>query len=427
MAERFYQMKIAFWVHFIKMIKNIEKIRSDFPILRKEIHGKQLIYLDNAATTQIPLQVLEITEAHYWNHNANIHRGIHFLSESSTYRIEHARYVIKEFIGARDTREVIFTSGTTQSINIVAGSYRETLCSGDEVIVTEMEHHSNLCPWQNACKRSGATLKIIPVDDSGNLKMDVYKSLLSERTRLVAVTYCSNVVGTVNPVPEIIRLAHEKGARVLIDGAQVMRHINMDVRDLDCDYLCFSGHKIMGPYGTGVLYGKREALEQLQPVNYGGGMIDTVTDKETVAGELPFKLEAGTINISAIIGLESAIQYLKELGIDKVASYENRLLAYAEVMLREIHGVHVLGSPSERAGVLSFELDEFHYYDTAAMLDKLGIAVRSGNLCAQPLMSRFGLSGVVRMSPAFYNTEGEIESFVNGIERIISISARKIA
>ncbi|MGD9160267.1 MAG: cysteine desulfurase, partial [Desulfobacteraceae bacterium] len=366
-------------------------------------------------------------ENQYWHYNANIHRGIHFLSESSTARIEHARNVIKDFLCASEAQEVIFTSGTTLSVNIVAGSYRETLEPGDEVIVTEMEHHSNFCPWQNACKRSGATLKIIPVDDSGNLNMDVYKSLLSEHTRLVAVTYCSNVLGTVNPVPEIIRLAHEKGARVLVDGAQIMRHTSIDVKTLDCDFLCFSGHKIMGPYGTGVLYGKCEAIEELQPVNYGGGMIDTVTYKETVNGELPFRLEAGTINISGITGLASAIQYIKDIGIDAIARYENELLAGAEAMLSEIHGVHVLGSPSERAGVMSFVLDDFHYYDTAAMLDKLGIAVRSGHLCAQPLLSRFGLSGVIRMSPAFYNTKREIEKFVNGIEKVISLTARKIA
>ncbi len=385
------------------------------------------MYLDNAATTQIPLQVLEAMEAHYWNYNSNIHRGIHFLSESSTARVEYARNKIKEFIGASDPEEVIFTSGTTQAVNIVAGSYRETLEAGDEVIVTEMEHHSNFCPWQNACNRSGASLKIIPVDDNGDLDMDVYKTLLTERTKIVAVTYCSNVLGTVNPVHEIIRLAHDKKARVLVDAAQIMRHTSIDVNYLDCDFLCFSGHKIMGPYGTGVLFGKREALEELQPVNYGGGMVDTVTYKETVSGELPFKLEAGTINISGVTGLASAVKYLGELGINKISRYENRLLAQAESMLREINGVHVLGTPSERAGVLSFELDDFHYYDTAMMLDKLGIAVRSGNLCAQPLLSRFGLSGVVRMSPAFYNTEKEIESFVNGIERIISITARKIA
>ena len=405
----------------------MEKTRSDFPILKRMVHGKPLVYLDNAATTQIPLQVLEAVETHYWRYNSNIHRGIHSLSESSTAMIEHARDVIREFIGADDAGEVVFTSGATQSINLVAGSYRESLRPGDEVLVSGMEHHSNLCPWQNACRCSGAELKVIPVDDRGNLKIDEYESMVTDRTKLVAVTYCSNVLGTVNPIHEIVGIAHEKGARVLVDAAQAMRHVNIDVKIMDCDFLCFSGHKIMGPYGTGVLYGKQRALEELRPVNFGGGMVDTVTWEKTVKGELPFRLEAGTINISGITGLEAAIQYLLKLGISKIAVYEKNLLKYAEECLRTIGGVHLFGSPARRAGVLSFILDDFHHYDTAMMLDKLGIAVRSGHLCAQPLLSRFGLPGVVRMSPAFYNTKREIEKFVNGIEKIISLTARKTA
>jgi cysteine desulfurase/selenocysteine lyase len=403
------------------MLPRIKDIRRDFPIFEVAVHGKPLAYLDNAATTQIPIQVTAAIDEQYRYYNGNIHRGIHYLSETSTARVECARATVRDFIGARETAEVIFTSGTTQSINIVAGSYRETLQPGDEILVSSMEHHSNLCPWQNACRRSGATLKTIPIDEKGDLRLEAYRALLSERTKLVAITYCSNVLGTVNAVRQLIQTAHEKGALVLVDAAQMMRHTEIDVQTLDCDFLCFSGHKIMGPTGIGVLYGKRQCLEQLQPVQYGGGMVDTVTLEGTTHGELPFRLEPGTPNIAGIIGLEAAVHYLTDLGISEIAAYEKLLLSCAEERLRRLAYVKILGEPDERAGVISFSLDGFHYYDVAKLLDQLGVAVRSGHLCAQPLLSQFGIEGVVRISPAFYNLRSEIDALTEGLEKIHSL------
>jgi cysteine desulfurase/selenocysteine lyase len=406
------------------MLPSILKIRRDFPILGINVHGRPLAYLDNAATTQVPVQVTAAIEAHYHRYHANIHRGIHYLSELSTELVEHARVSVKDFIGAGEAAEVIFTDGTTHSINLVAGSYRETLQPGDEVLVSALEHHSNLVPWQNACHRSGATLKVIPIDENGNLRMDAYAALLSERTKLVAVTYCSNVLGTANPVPQIIQIAHEKSALVLIDAAQMMRHAKIDVRVLDCDFLCFSGHKMMGPTGIGVLYGKRECLEQLQPFHFGGGMVDTVTLERTTNGELPFRLEPGTPNIAGIIGLEAAVRYLTELDITEIAFYEKLLLSITEERLSKLGFIHILGRPDERAGVISFSMEGFHHYDVAKLLDQVGVAVRSGHLCAQPLLSQFGLEGAVRVSPAFYNKRDELVALTAGLEQIRSLIRR---
>jgi len=356
---------------------------------------------------------------------SDFHRGIHYLSELSTGRIENARAAARDFIGAESAEEIVFTSGTTQAINLVAGSFRETLRPGDEVIVSAMEHHSNLSPWHNACRRSGAVLKIIPVDENGDLRLDTYRELLSDRAKLVAVTCCSNVTGAVNPLTQIIEQAHARGAAVLVDAAQFMRHSVIDVQALDCDFLCFSGHKLMGASGVGVLYGKRRQLESLQPVSFGGGMVDTVTLEETTVGALPFRFEAGTPNISGIIGLEAAIKYLTGLGIAEIAAYEKELLDYAEERLREFGAVRLAGAPRNRAGVISFNLDGFHHYDVAMLLDRLGIAARSGHLCAQPLLSQFGLPGVVRVSPAFYNTSDEIDKLADGLRRIISIGGNQ--
>ena len=406
------------------MMPAIKEIRQDFPILKTSVHGKPLIYLDNAATTQVPVQVTQAINEHFQLRHANIHRGIHYLSETSTQRVEHARAVVSDFIGACETTEVVFTSGTTQSINLVAGSYRETLKPGDEILISVMEHHSNFSPWQNACRRSGATLKFIPVDEKGNLRMDAYESLLTDRTKLVAVTYCSNVLGTVNPISRIVRLAHEKGAAVLIDAAQVMRHTEINVQKLNCDFLCFSGHKIMGPTGIGVLYGRRDQLNQLQPIQYGGGMVDSVTLEKTTNGELPFRLEAGTPNIAGIIGLEAAINYLKGLSLGEISAYESLLLSDAEERLKKLENVQILGSPDVRAGAISFNLEGIHCYDIAKMLDLLGIAVRSGHLCAQPIIAQYGFKGVVRISPAFYNTHSEIDALIGGLRIMLSLVGR---
>lgn len=403
-----------------------ENIRQDFLVLSQKVHGYPLIYLDNGATTQLPLPVLNAVEEQYCTYQANIHRGIHYLSEQSTARVEAVRKAVAAFIGAAEPEEIIFTGGTTASINMLARSFSDgILKEGDIVVTTQMEHHSDLIPWQEVCHKSGARLKIVHLTEKGELDMNEYASHLEKHPKLVAVTYVSNVLGTVNPVEELIAMAHSAGAAVCLDAAQAMRHMSIDVQKLDCEFLCFSGHKMMAPTGVGVLYGKREWLEKLPPVFFGGGMVDNVYCESATYGELPFKFEAGTQNIGGIIGLGAAIDYLRNAGLSDIYAYEDKLLTYAEVRLQERDYLNILGTPERRAGAISFNLRGLHYYDTAKLLDQLGIAVRSGNLCAQPLLSRYELTGVVRVSPAFYNTKEEIDALCAALDRIASLPIMK--
>lgn len=404
------------------MAFDVNKIRSCFPILHTEICGHPLIYLDNAATTQMPECVLETIAEQHHLYQANVHRGIHTLSERSTERMEDARHKIKNFLNARADEEIIFTSGTTAAVNLAARSFGEAfLRPGDEVLVTVMEHHSNFVPWQQAAKRQGAVFRVLPLDTSGNLRMDLLPDYLNERTKLVAVCAVSNVLGTVNPLKKMIRAAHAVGAKVFVDAAQGIRHGRMDVQKLGCDFLAFSGHKIMGPTGTGILYGRQELLDQMPPTEFGGGMVGTVTETDTAFEALPQKFEAGTPNIVGSIALGVAIEYYSAFSSEATV-YETELLAYAEQQLRALPEVQIMGAPRERAAVISFQLNGWHPYDTAVLLDKLGIAVRSGHHCAQPLFTFYGRKGAVRVSPAFYNTREEVDALVAGLKRIICLT-----
>lgn len=387
---------------------DVAKIREDFPILTTKIDGRPLIYLDNAATTQVPLCVLERLRSHYLHDNANIHRGIYTLSERSTQAYEDARRTVRDFLGADCKEEIIFTQGTTDSINMVADGIRENLNNNDVIVITELEHHSNFLPWQRLCKRTGATIAIVPCPD-GIPDMEVYKKTLARHAKLVAVTQVSNLVGTVMPLGEMTRLAHEAGAVILVDGAQGVRHCCTNVSAQDYDFYCFSGHKIMGSAGIGVLYGKRRLLESLKPSRVGGGMVGVVTNQDFTEAPLPSRLEAGTPNYPGAVAVAEAIRYLGRLGRKAVADYEGMLIGYAEKKLSEVTGLHVLGHPVNRAGVVSFVLDHIHPYDAASILDKFGVAVRSGTHCAQPALNRFGVSAALRLSPAFYNTREEID------------------
>ena len=405
---------------------DLTDVRSAFPILSQKVHGHQLVYLDNGATTQLPKTVLEAVTEQYQLYQANIHRGIHYLSELSTARVEQVRKTAADFICAAEPEEVIFTGGATHSINLAARAFSDSILkSGDVVVTTEMEHHSNLIPWQEACRRTGAELRVVHVTDRGELDMTELAQYLEKKPKLVAVTLVSNVLGTVNPVKKIIYMAHEAGAAVLLDAAQAMRHSRVDVQTLDCDFLCFSGHKMMAPTGIGVLYGKRAWLERLKPVMFGGGMVDEVTCETASYGALPFKFEAGTLNIAGIIGLGAALEYMHDLGLDKIYEAEDRLIAYAEEKLGEREYLQILGKPSVRSGAISFNMKGLHYYDTAKLLDQLGIAVRSGHHCAQPLLARFGLEGAVRVTPAFYNTGEEIDALCAALDRIAALPVVK--
>ena len=405
---------------------DLTDVRSAFPILSQKVHGHQLVYLDNGATTQLPKTVLEAVTEQYQLYQANIHRGIHYLSELSTARVEQVRKTAADFICAAEPEEVIFTGGATHSINLAARAFSDSILkSGDVVVTTEMEHHSNLIPWQEACRRTGAELRVVHVTDRGELDMTELAQYLEKKPKLVAVTLVSNVLGTVNPVKKIIYMAHEAGAAVLLDAAQAMRHSRVDVQTLDCDFLCFSGHKMMAPTGIGVLYGKRAWLERLKPVMFGGGMVDEVTCETASYGALPFKFEAGTLNIAGIIGLGAALEYMHDLGLDKIYEAEDRLIAYAEEKLGEREYLQILGKPSVRSGAISFNMKGLHYYDTAKLLDQLGVAVRSGHHCAQPLLARFGLEGAVRVTPAFYNTGEEIDALCAALDRIAALPVVK--
>ncbi len=402
------------------MSKNypIEQIRRDFPILGREVNGKPLIYLDNGATTQKPRSVIGAISGYYSEINSNIHRGVHHLSQLATDAYEVSRSRIRQFIGAAHDHEIIMTTGTTGGINLVAYSYgKEFVHPGDEILISEMEHHSNIVPWQLLCAERGANLKVIPMDERGVLDMEAYGRLLNEKTKLVALTYVSNSLGTINPVGEIITRAHAAGVPVLLDAAQAVHHIRMDVQTLDVDFLVFSGHKMYGPTGVGVLYGKEKWLNAMPPYQGGGDMIKQVTFEKTTFNELPFKFEAGTPNIEAGICLGEAINYIESIGLDAIAQYENDLLQYATGKLLDIDGLRIIGTAPEKSGVISFLLGEVHPYDVGVILDKLGVAVRTGHHCTQPVMDKFGIPGTVRASIAMYNTREDIDTLVAAVER----------
>lgn len=401
---------------------DVERIRKDFPILTQKVHGKPLVYLDNAATTQKPNAVLDIQNIYYREQNANIHRGVHRLSELATFEYEKSRGKIKNYINASENREIIFTAGTTAGINLIAQSFGKTfLQSGDEVIISAMEHHSNIVPWQIMCEERGAVLRVIPMTDDGELIMEEYQKMLNSRTKIVSVVYVSNSLGTVNPVHRIIELAHQNGSKVLIDGAQAVAHKHVDVRALDCDFFVFSGHKLFGPTGIGVLYGKAELLEKMKPYQGGGDMILSVTFEKTTYNELPYKFEAGTPNIVGGIGLGAAIDYVNMIGLEAIEQYEHELLAYGTEQLQKIDGVRLIGTAKEKASVLSFVMEHAHPHDIGTIMDSEGIAVRTGHHCTQPVMQRLGIPATARASLSFYNTKAEIDALVRGIAKVKEI------
>lgn len=398
---------------------DIQKIRQDFPILQREVYGKPLIYFDNAATTQKPRRVVESIVDEYYSVNANVHRGVHFLSQQATELHEGSREAVRKFINARSISEVVFTRGTTESINLLAYSFgEEFMQEGDEVILSAMEHHSNIVPWQLLAARKGIAIKVIPINDKGELLMDEYAKLLSERTKLVSVTHVSNVLGTVNPVKELVRVAHNHGVPVLIDGAQSVPHMKVDVQDLDVDFYAFSSHKMYGPTGVGVLYGKEEWLDRLPPYQGGGEMIQHVSFERTTFNALPFKFEAGTPDYVGVTALAKALDYMTAIGLDKIAAHEHELTGYATRHLKAIEGLRIFGESAHKGSVISFLVGDIHHFDMGTLLDRLGIAVRTGHHCAQPLMQRFGIDGTVRASFAVYNTKEEVDVLVQGIERV---------
>ena len=398
---------------------NINKVREDFPILSREVYGRPLVYLDNAATTQKPLCVLDAMRDEYLNVNANVHRGVHYLSQQATDLHEAARETVRCFINAQKTEEIVFTRGTTEAINLVASSFCESqMQPGDEVLVTEMEHHSNIVPWQLQAMRRGIVVRHLPMTDDGCVCCDTIATYLTERTKLVSVAHVSNVLGTINPVQDIIRMAHERGIPVLVDAAQSAPHIKIDVQALDCDFLAFSGHKMYGPTGIGVLYGKEAWLEKLPPYQGGGEMIDKVTWERTTFERLPFKFEAGTPDYVATHGLATAIKYMEGIGLDDIEAHEKALTQYALEQLQTIDGLVVYGPKDKRDAVVSFNVGTIHHLDVGTLLDRLGIAVRTGHHCAQPLMDRLGISGTVRASFALYNTKEEVDILVNGLRRV---------
>lgn len=401
------------------MSYNVEEIRQDFPILQREVYGRPLIYLDNAATTQKPRSVVEAISNEYYSTNANVHRGVHFLSQKATDLHEAARERVRQFINARSTAEVLFTRGTTESLNLVASSFGEAfLKEGDEVIVSVMEHHSDIVPWQLLRERKGIVIRVIPMDDSGRLDLEAYERLFSERTRLVCVAHVSNVLGTVNPVKQMAATAHAHGAYMLVDGAQSIPHFKVDVQDLDCDFLTFSGHKIYGPTGIGVLYGRESLLEKMPPYQGGGEMIARVTFEHTTYERLPYKFEAGTPDYVGTHALAAAIDYVEALGLDEIAAHERRLTQYAMERLGAIKDMHLYGTTPDKDAVVAFNVGNIHPLDLGTLLDRLGIAIRTGHHCAQPLMQRCGVEGMARASFALYNTMDEIDRLAEGIERV---------
>lgn len=405
---------------------DIQRIREDFPILKKEIYGRPLVYLDNAATTQKPSCVVEMIEKGYYDCNANIHRGVHFLSQQATEAHESARKVVQRFINAEHPHEVIFTRGTTEAINLVAHSFGLGLCEeGDEIIVSQMEHHSNIVPWQLIREIRGIKLRVVPFDEKGVLLIDEYRKLFSEKTKMVAITHVSNALGTVNPIRHLVEIAHSQGVPVLVDGAQSVPHCKIDVQDLDVDFLAFSGHKIYGPTGIGVLYGKEKWLEKLPPYQGGGEMIKKVTFEKTTYNELPFKFEAGTPDYIGSTALAAALDYVSEIGMENIAAHEKKLLSYATLRMREVDGLRFVGESPEKSGLISFLLGNIHPYDTGSILDKLGVAVRTGHHCAEPVMDAFGIEGTVRASFAIYNTKEEVDVLIAGLERVNKMFNRR--
>ena len=397
----------------------VDRIRDDFPILSRTVYGKPLVYLDNGATTQKPRAVVEAITEEYYSVNANVHRGVHFLSQRATELHEASRETVRRFINARSTNEIVFTRGTTESINLLAYSYGEAcLKAGDEVLLSTMEHHSNIVPWQLLQARKGIVLKVIPMNDRGELLLDAYRELFTERTRLVCVARVSNVLGTVNPVKEMIRTAHSHGVPVLVDGAQSIPHMPVDVQDLDADFYVFSGHKVYGPTGVGVLYGKEDWLDRLPPYQGGGEMIQHVSFERTTFNELPFKFEAGTPDYIGTTALARALDYVTALGMDRIAAHEHDLTTYAMERLRQVPGMRIFGEAAEKGSVISFLVGDIHHFDMGTLLDRLGIAVRTGHHCAQPLMQRLGIEGTVRASFGLYNTRQEVDALVAGVERV---------
>jgi cysteine desulfurase / selenocysteine lyase len=403
---------------------DIERVRADFPILQQKVRGKPLVYLDNAATSQKPRAVIDAISRYYEGTNANIHRGVHYLSEQATGEYEDVRKTAQEFINAASPTEIIFVRGTTEGINLVAQSYgRANVQSGDEVVITDMEHHSNIVPWQILCEERGAKLRVAPINDRGELILEEFESLLGPKTKLVAVTHVSNALGTINPIRRIVEMAHSHGVPVLVDGAQAVPHMKVDVQALDCDFYAFSGHKVYGPTGIGVLYGKASLLEAMPPYQGGGDMIRSVTFEKTTYNRLPYKFEAGTPDIAGVIGLGAALDYVRGLGIENIGAHEHDVLDYATAAASSIPGLKVIGTAREKAGVLSFTLDNIHPHDIGTILDQDGIAIRTGHHCSQPVMKRFGIDSTARASFAVYNTKQEVDALVRGIQKVREVFA----
>jgi cysteine desulfurase/selenocysteine lyase len=401
---------------------DVAKIREDFPVLKQKVNGRPLVYLDNAATSQKPQAVIDRLVRYYTMENSNVHRGVHALSMQATDDYEGARAKIRKFINAADDREIIYVRSTTEGINLAAHSYGQpNIKEGDEVIITAMEHHSNIVPWQLLCQEKGAHLRVVPINDAGELLMDEYEKLLGPRTRLVSITHVSNVLGTINPIQQMVAMAHAQGVPVLVDGAQAAPHMPVDVQDLGCDFYVFSGHKLYGPTGIGILYGKAELLEAMPPYQSGSDMIKLVTYEKTLYNTLPYKFEAGTPNIADAIGLGAAIDYVSNIGMDRIAAYEDQLLKYGTERLSGISGLRLIGNAREKAGVLSFVMNNAHPHDIGTILDSEGVAIRTGHHCAQPVMERFGIPAAARASLAFYNTKEEIDALVKGIDRVIEV------
>ena len=397
---------------------NINEIRQQFPVLDQQVYGKPLVYLDNAATTQKPLCVIERERDYYLHENCNIHRGVHYLSQKATEAYEHARQTVADFIHAKESKEIIFTRGTTESLNLLATAFEHLFVNeGDKVLVTAMEHHSNLVPWQQMVQRHHGQLLVVPMDDKGMLDLEQYEKLLQEGPNVVSIAHISNVLGTINPIKQMIAMAHNYGIPVVIDGAQSMAHHPIDVQDLDCDFFVFSGHKMYAPMGIGGLYGKAEWLEKLPPYQFGGEMVDTVSFEKTTFNVLPFKFEAGTPNVGAALGLETAIQFLQSLDRKEVEAHENQLLRSAIQQLSEIDGIRFIGEAEQRSGLVSFIIDGIHPYDLGTIIDKMGVAVRTGHHCAEPVMTRFGIPGTVRASFAMYNTLDEVDVFIKAVKK----------
>ncbi len=399
----------------------IIQIRSDFPILSQKINNKPLIYFDNAATTQKPLDVINRISDYYKKENGNVHRGMHYLSNIATENFENARSYVAKFINAKSEKEIIFTKGTTDSINLVASVMTEFVKANDEVMITAMEHHSNLVPWQQLCIKQKAKLRVIPIDSDGNLDLDAFRKMINPSTKLLSITHISNVLGTINPIKEIVKIAHEHNVPVMVDGAQATAHIAVDVIDLDCDFYALSAHKAYGPMGIGVLYGKTEWLERLSPYQYGGEMVSNVTFEKTTFNNIPYKYEAGTPNVAGALGLEACLKYIEKLEISRIRDYEDKLLEYATERISEIKGVRIIGNAKDKTAVLSFVINDVHPYDFGTLLDQMGIAVRTGTHCAQPLMEYLGLSGTIRASFGLYNTSEEVDMFIDAMKKAVNM------